>query len=524
MDKDKAVQEIKEIGTQAGSIPSELFKFFSDVSSRSLLVKGVAGTGKTTFALQLIESLKDIEHSIYITTRVSDEALYSQFKWLKEKEWHDRLIDSSRGFLRALVAEHVNSSKVDSRIEGAKAFLKTVHGTQEPRTSVDRRFLRTLFKDISIEEIENIYDRVQAKLPARSLVIIDSIDALAERYDVPHGKLLTTLQKDLVENSNTSMVIVSERSTDTTLDFYVDGVVTLHQGFVEGRRFREMSIEKLRGLSIKQARYPYTLLGGKFRYFQPFASKVELMHKTHQPICDSPGSNFKEGLFSTGNHDLDALVGGGYPKGAFILIELGDNVPQLGVMYMVGPTVENFLTQHRGVVGVAPGGLSSEIVRTIYAKVAGEENVREYARIIERKRVESKKKIPSVVKIDSSNIDSFLESWIAVEDELHQKTNAPVLITTSWDTLEYGLDVSSAERIATSLIPRHKTLGYLHVGVIRPGIKIAQMLRNMADVLIKVVSLDGALMCFGEKPRTEIYNIDLDEAFEHAHLKLTPIN
>ncbi len=509
---------------KTGALPSEIIRFFSEESSRSLLVKGVAGTGKTTFALQLLEELRDIEHSMYVTTRVSDEALYSQFKWLKDKEWRDRLVDSSRGFLRALASENASVERVDTRVEGAKAFLKSVHPSTEARTMVDRRFLRTVFKGASLDEIENIYDRVQSKLPARCFIVIDSIDALAERYDVPHGKLLTALQKDLVENSNTSMVIVSERSSDTTLDYYVDGVVTMHQGTADGRRFREMSIEKLRGLSIGQSRYPYTLLGGRFKHFEPFMSKVEMMHKTHDPIADSQGSKFQEGYFSTGNRDLDSLVGGGYPKGSFVLIELGDNVPQFGVMYMVGPTVENFLTQHRGVVGVAPGGLSPEIVRSVYAKVAGEENVREYARIIERKRVESKKKIPSVVKLDSSNIDNFLESWIVVEDELHSKTNAPVLITTSWDTLEYGLDTSAVERIATSLIPRHKTLGYLHVGVIRPGMKIAQMLRNMADVLIKVVSLDGSLVCYGEKPRTEMFNIDLDEAQDHAHLKLTPIN
>jgi len=51
----------------------------------SLILRGNAGTGKTTFALQAIEDLAQIENSFYFSMRVSDHSLITQFPWLTEK-------------------------------------------------------------------------------------------------------------------------------------------------------------------------------------------------------------------------------------------------------------------------------------------------------------------------------------------------------------------------------------------------------------------------------------------------------
>ena len=84
------------------SFPNEIKSFFNQKSGRSLLIKGSPGTGKTTFALQLLEELTDPDKSFYLTTRVSDDALYSQFPWLKDKEMKTRVVDSGRIFLKTL--------------------------------------------------------------------------------------------------------------------------------------------------------------------------------------------------------------------------------------------------------------------------------------------------------------------------------------------------------------------------------------------------------------------------------------
>src|SRR5437016_3227980 len=69
----------------AGHIPREVVEFFNAAGGHSLIVKGPAGTGKTTFALQLTEELGEVTASHYLSSRVSDESLFRQFIWLKER-------------------------------------------------------------------------------------------------------------------------------------------------------------------------------------------------------------------------------------------------------------------------------------------------------------------------------------------------------------------------------------------------------------------------------------------------------
>ena len=72
----------------AGCIPDCVREFLTARGGRSLIVKGASGTGKTTLSLQCIEDVGQLNTSFYITTRVSAEALYSQFSWLRDKEWN----------------------------------------------------------------------------------------------------------------------------------------------------------------------------------------------------------------------------------------------------------------------------------------------------------------------------------------------------------------------------------------------------------------------------------------------------
>src|SRR3989442_11598021 len=69
----------------AGRTPREVVAFFESGGGHSLIVKGPAGTGKTTFALQLTEALGEVTASHYLSSRVSDEPLYRQFTWLRDR-------------------------------------------------------------------------------------------------------------------------------------------------------------------------------------------------------------------------------------------------------------------------------------------------------------------------------------------------------------------------------------------------------------------------------------------------------
>ncbi|HQN76431.1 MAG TPA: gas vesicle protein GvpD, partial [Methanomassiliicoccales archaeon] len=110
-----------------GILPQEIIDFLLSPGGHSLLVKGEAGTGKTTMALQIIEALSDQQPEYYLSSRVSDIALYHQFPWLKERVQRNQLMRAGMAFLRRSWAK-----------EGARREL----GEAEPQ--VDRRELNRL--------------------------------------------------------------------------------------------------------------------------------------------------------------------------------------------------------------------------------------------------------------------------------------------------------------------------------------------------------------------------------------------
>src|SRR5580693_10515786 len=90
---------------RTGGVPPEVLAFLSGRGGRSLIVKGGAGTGKTTFGLELLEKAGKPAQSFYLSTRVGDEALYRQFPWLKATEIRSRILDAGKLFLDAVNAK-----------------------------------------------------------------------------------------------------------------------------------------------------------------------------------------------------------------------------------------------------------------------------------------------------------------------------------------------------------------------------------------------------------------------------------
>ena len=61
-------------------------------------------------------------------------------------------------------------------------------------------------------DLEHVYDVVEGSYPARSLIIIDSIDAMAEKYSMTCSALITAIQKDLVEGYGSNVLFVLENN------------------------------------------------------------------------------------------------------------------------------------------------------------------------------------------------------------------------------------------------------------------------------------------------------------------------
>ena len=229
-------------------IPQEVIGFFKNKGGHSLIIKGEPGSGKTTFALEILNSLKNYFEIQYISSRVADDVLFLQFPWL-ENVLKKKIKKSNR---KKIKREELN--KLEGLIE---------EGLMEEKATFTEN--EAIFEIGSMmPEIDEIYDFVENVHPKKALVCVDSIDGLSEKYGVPAEKLLYTLQKDLVEEGVANIVFVLESSGFENIEYLGDGVISLHHEPWNSSWKRYMYIKKLRGSPIKRSKYIYTLEGGHF--------------------------------------------------------------------------------------------------------------------------------------------------------------------------------------------------------------------------------------------------------------------
>ncbi len=227
-------------------IPEEIVQFFKNDGGHSLLVKGEPGSGKTTFALELLNEFRSMGSVLYISTRVSDSVIINQFPWVTD------MLNKGGEKVKKLSRENLN------RLEGLieEGFVK-----ESIRISDDEAIIEV---GELLPELEEIYDFVE-KNQNRPMICIDSIDGLSQKYGIPSDKILFTLQKDLVESGMANVVFVLEETGTERIDYLGDGIVHLRHSPETGFWHRVMVITKLRGAKIKRPRYLYTLEGGRFR-------------------------------------------------------------------------------------------------------------------------------------------------------------------------------------------------------------------------------------------------------------------
>jgi KaiC/GvpD/RAD55 family RecA-like ATPase len=501
------------------SFPNEIESFFRRPSGRSLMIKGSPGTGKTTFALQLLEELADPDKSFYLSTRVSDEALYSQFPWLEDKEMRSRIVDSGRIFLKTLYSAStemegaVEPKKEVPALSTAKDFLKSIGEEEGPPTKVDRTRLSALLERNRMPEIESTYDRVEYVLPEKTTLVIDSVEGVTHKYGIDPEEFITSLQKDLVENSNTDMILVLEKASSPNLEYLVDGVISLAMGELDGRRMREVRLDKLRATEIKQPGYLLSLQHGRFRCFEPF----------YPDHTRSNGWEIKPDTanhYSTGISDLDSLLDGGFRIGSYNVMEIGHRVTNEEYHSIITPILLNFIKQKRGVVAVLTGGDHAETTRAELLPFIPDEIFDNYVRIADYFIANSKK--PYIMALGTRK-EEALKIWKENLAALRGKENKPILDFTGFDTLEYLRGDTIAIKDLLNAVAKTKISQDLGLGIIKPGLKLTQEIMNMADTYLKIVDINKCPCIYGIKPKTLIYAIVTDEKKGYPHVKLCPI-
>ena len=491
------------------AFPKELVRFLASPGGHSLILRGMAGTGKTTLALQTIEELAAVQQSYYMSTRVSDQSLFNQFPWLMDKVREGEILKARKKMRKKADSEeqvekillNLAAIKGETKSEKVKAPRRELTrlqgliesgGEEHVAEPGEREGELVVSVGAMMPEIEMAYDVVDRALPERTLVVIDSIDALAEKYGVPASRLINTLQKDLVEGCGTNMVYVLEMP-DPLLDYLGDGVVYLSLNNSTGRRIRELDILKLRGCEIRQPKYVYTLLGGRVRTFEYSRYTKPDRPKPFVAISDQDSKHV-----STGNADLDDMIGGGLRKGTITLIELSPGVPVIASAAIENAIVCNSVAQKRGVAWIPTKKTGSETVRDELLGFVSADAFDKNVRILEPHAPSGTPK-PYSVTLEGEDVKVDMK-WQDVEYNL-RNTDSPVLAIIGFDSLEsvYGPGVlDGLMEFLTSLLNNDG----IFVATVTPSVKSTSRLSDLAHSHLRIDKTSGVTMVRGEEPYT----------------------
>ncbi len=499
------------------AIPKEVTDFITRQGGSSLIIKGTAGTGKTTLALQLIEDIGKPGRSFYLSTRVSDESLYRQFPWLEEEEMRSRVIDSSKVFLEAIYESEKEKmeelpEKERKKIDQAKEFLGTIEKKGIPE-EVDRTLLNSL--EERVPGLERIYDRIDHILPERATLVIDSVEGITHKYGLEPETFIMTLQKDLVENSNTNLILVLEKSEAKELQYLVDGVIHLDRFQIENRDVREIQMVKLRAIGIKQPAYLMTLEGGRFRCFEPFSSIDHPEDITWKSTEDS------EDTYSTGIKDLDDILDGGFSKGSYNVLEVKENVSNEEYMLIIRPLFLNFLSKNRGVLATLSGGTHPDILKRDLVRFLSGDLFDERFRIVDYFSYQSDE--PYMMALGGKKRDELGKIYTTNIREISDNGSTPILDYTGFDTVEYLRGDEIAIRELLEAVSNTKVSQNLGIGIVKHGLKLSSEIKNMSDNYIEITSVNNTPCIYGIKPKTGIYAIVPHEEKGSPYISLIPI-
>jgi KaiC/GvpD/RAD55 family RecA-like ATPase len=200
-----------------GHLPWELLKFVKN-ESYSLLIKGKPGTGKTTFALTLLDNLNDDSNYFYISTRLSLKQLLFYYPWVE---------------------------KFFSKDENKSGYR---------------------FEDARLDEPESLFERITNQLMdvKSPVIIIDTWDTIASFMDRESRLNNERVLQIWRERAGAKLIFLTETFDLGILDSIVDGVITLDNSIFESSNNRQLTINKLRGLPIRCSSYCYSLYNGVF--------------------------------------------------------------------------------------------------------------------------------------------------------------------------------------------------------------------------------------------------------------------
>jgi hypothetical protein len=448
------------------SIPREIKDFFQVESGQTLLIKGLPGTGKTTLALAIMNSLCEDRNGMYISTRIDPRRLYANNPWVKEVVPPNNVVNATQ-------------TKLLESLKGMEKDISNYYAVLD--------FFKVFFDEA--DEMDN------------PMIIIDSWDAVLNYTAHLIGNSRASFEQNICEfarDLDTHLIFVSEFASVMPLNYIVDGVVSMEQfrlpGYAEGsmrsRYVRQIRLDKLRGVEIRQKNYTVTLHNGRFRFFEPYREYNDARIASDGMRVPDP----KDDRISTGIPDLD-IVTGGLKYGSCNVLEIDHGVGKRYYQILTA-LASNAIKNGRGVFILPSIGyqLSS---RDIF--------------------------VPTNVVVSQPEGEDpaawgkeLQEKW----DALRERTGRPILNIIGLDSIEFAFGYKAVLNLANLMIRNWKETNDINVLVVKSGQESMNMVVHTADTYLLVNELNGGLCLYGIIPRTEPYYMLLED---RNRISLTPI-
>ncbi len=444
-------------------IPGEIKDFFSSQYGKSLLVKGKPGTGKTTFVFGILDALCSEGNCLYISPRIDKSSKYGKYPWIEGD------FNSNEDFLRMLATR-----------------------------------------------IKEIWESSESK----PIIAIDSIDSLSiattRSASWKENKFeLERLLFDFSRKVNADLVMITEQTGVTSLDYLVDGVIFLDIADVSGRDIRKVNLLKMRGVELSQPRYPFTLENGRFNSFEPF--KVSYPERTHSP---SPVPDPIESKISTGISDFDEILGGGYQKGSFNLFEITSGVGDSFYSLLL-PTFINHLNLGRGLLSMPTEGTSVETEKRMISPFTADGHFQGQFMGFEIRDL--KGRVPAYIEAFSGNVYKDMDLFHKVKNDIIHKYGSPILDYIGLDSMEYNYGWENIGSVVGQMASITKTTDNVVLAVTKYGQRITESVAHMATTHWKFENVDKTLVMYGVVPKTGIFVVQMEFVSGYPQVSLIPM-
>ncbi len=454
------------------AIPESVLDFFRLALGQSLIVKGESGTGKTTFALSLLEDLLkehyELKHFTYVTSRMPSAFLSTQFKSYKSAILPDSVIDATR-----FVDKKEDETSLVAFDEGS--------------------FLKLLKKWIGKKR--------------HPVVIVDTLEALAQRIETDPVTLADSMNK-LGQEKNAKTVFISDTNETGPVDLIVDGIVVLSMREEADHIDRRLHVRKLRGTSIGSGSQSFTL--GDNRFCKLWSVDDDSLRKIRSfKVKPHSSTRFFSGLVG-----LDEILGG-FRLGSTCFLDVGRNVGNEIVNTFILTTVANFLIQKGGVFMIPPNKVSYRTLKSAALRFDYIDQLNTNLRLltyqfadptIVSENLEAKESYWKPVKVNTS--DELEEQMDLALGELQANDCGDSLFVLGFGFLKSWLGPKNLDRWAmraSTLAAEESGLamlvGYNSTADVNPA------MADVADVHLSLSAKSDAILFRGIHPRTPYYSV-----------------